>query len=150
MIRLPKKALVSACLLGVRCRHDGGHSKADIIGTFSEEVDLIPVCPEQLGGLSTPRPPVQLSGGDGGDVIDGKARVLGVDDGEDRTAELLRGASTVLDLARLYGVKEAYLKGRSPSCGCGAVWCDGEKVAGDGVTTALLKRHGIQVREVNP
>jgi uncharacterized protein YbbK (DUF523 family) len=121
-----------------------------MIETIGKEVDLIPVCPEQLGGLPTPRPPVQLSGGDGGDVLDGRACVLGVEDGVDRTAELLRGASTVLDLASRYGAKEAYLKGRSPSCGCGEVWRDGEKAAGDGVTTALLKRHGIQVREVNP
>jgi len=149
MIKQPKRALVSACLLGVRCRFDGGHARAKTIDELASDTEVIPVCPEQFGGLPTPRPAVQLSGGDGGDVLDGTARVLVVEDGEDRTANLLRGAETILDLARYYGAELAYLKGRSPSCGCGTVWRDGELTEGDGVTTALLKRHGIAVREIN-
>lgn len=150
MITLPEKALVSACLMGVRCRYDGNHKKADLAAVLGDKYDPIPVCPEQLGGMPTPRPPVELSGGMGSDVLDGNARVEEVEGREDRTEKLLRGAETVLDLARHYKVRIAFLKGRSPSCGCGAVWRDGEVVEGDGVTTALLKRHGIEVRETNP
>jgi uncharacterized protein YbbK (DUF523 family) len=98
---------------------------------------LIPVCPEQLGGLSTPRQPSELRGGQ-----------VCTASGLDETAQYLRGATETLAIACLLGVEEAILKQRSPSCGCGQVY-DGtfthSVVAGDGLTTALLKRHGIHV-----
>ena len=150
MITISKKALVSACLMGVHCRYNGAHKKADLSHILAEGYDPIPVCPEQIGGMQTPRPPVELTGGVGDDVLDGKARVVEVESREDKTENLLRGAEEVLDLAHFYGAKIAFLKGRSPSCGCGDVWRDGEVVEGDGVTVALLKRHGIEVRETNP
>ena len=145
MIEYKDKALVSACLLGVKCRYDGGHTLTDLVHELSEEVDLIPVCPEQLGGLSTPRPAAQVDRGDGTDVLDGTAAVKTLETGRDVTDNYRRGAEAALAVARFYGATKAYLKTRSPSCGCGEITRDGERVAGDGVTTALLKREGLVV-----
>jgi len=148
MITYHEKALVSACLLGVRCRYDGGHSRSEEVLQLQDEMELIPICPEQNGGLPTPRPAVQCTGGDGYAVLDGTATVTEVESGIDHTSEMLRGAETALDLAKFYKAKHAYLKSRSPSCGCGTVWIDGEISSGDGVTAALLKRNGITVHEM--
>jgi uncharacterized protein YbbK (DUF523 family) len=107
---------------------------------------LIPVCPEQLGGLGTPREPMQILGGRGSEVLDGKAKVT-TRRGGDVTKNLVRGAEEVLKIVRSLDVKGAILKSRSPSCGCGKIH-DGlssRLVEGDGVTTALLKRSGIWV-----
>ncbi|MCX5642740.1 MAG: DUF523 domain-containing protein [Candidatus Omnitrophica bacterium] len=129
--------ICSACLLGIRCRYDG-KSKANkkIIKLLEKEV-LVPVCPEQLGGLSTPRKTSEQRGG----------RVI-TESGRDVTRNLKEGAKEVLKLAGLLGVKEAILKQRSPSCGCGKI-PDGSFsrriIKGDGVTAALLKKNGIKV-----
>jgi uncharacterized protein YbbK (DUF523 family) len=136
--------LVSACLLGVRCRYDGQH-KSDALDRDLSGFTVIPVCPEQLGGLSTPRPAAEMTQGGGNEVFEGSARVLTRDDGLDVTAQFVRGAEDTLAIARKTGAETAFLKQRSPSCGCGQTWVDGEVVAADGVTTALLKRHGITV-----
>jgi uncharacterized protein YbbK (DUF523 family) len=141
-------ALVSACLLGIKCRYDGNHKLTKSIKDLQQTVDLIPVCPEQMGGLRTPRPTAQVEGGDGHDVLDGKAKVVEVLERGDVTREFLAGAENTLTLARFYDIKEAYLKSRSPSCGCGNIVVDGKLVEGDGVTTALLKRSGIEVFKV--
>jgi uncharacterized protein YbbK (DUF523 family) len=136
--------LVSACLLGVRCRYDGQH-KSDALDRDLSPFSVIPVCPEQLGGLSTPRPAAQMSGGAGNEVLEGSAVVLTKEDGTDVTAQFVRGAEETLEIARKTGAETAFLKQRSPSCGCGQTWVDGTVVEGDGVTTALLKQHGIAV-----
>ncbi len=141
------KIVMSACLLGVRCRYDGGHSRDDIAIKHHETNELIPVCPEELGGLPTPRPPVEIVGGDGSDVLDGTAKVLTAD-GTDVTEAFLQGARHALKTAQLHGVTHVVLKARSPSCGCGDIYdgsFSGTLVSGDGVTAALLKRHGIFV-----
>lgn len=107
-----------------------------------------PVCPECLGGLPTPRTACELTG-TGQQVLDGNARVLDCN-GEDRTAAFLNGANKTLEIARSRGASVAVLKGRSPSCGCGAVYdgtFSGRLVPGDGVTAALLKRHGLRVEQ---
>lgn len=105
------------------------------------------VCPEEDGGLGTPRPPAEIVGGDGHDVLDGKARVV-TKQGGDVTAEYVRGAELALAAARQAGATTAVLKSRSPSCGKGCVY-DGSFTAtlaeGDGVTAALLRRNGIEV-----
>ena len=88
-----KRVLISACLLGKKCRHNGRDSKSEDVMKRFEGEELIPVCPEQLGGLSTPRPPAEIVGGDGADVLDGSAAVITVD-GEDRTREFLHGAAS--------------------------------------------------------
>ncbi len=141
------KIIVSACLLGTNCRYDGGNSKNLNVIKRTESDELIPVCPEEAGGLPTPRPAVEIVGGDGDDVLEGKARVL-TSDGEDKTAEFIKGAQYALELVLSKGATKVILKSRSPSCGCGEIY-DGSfsstLISGDGVTTALLKRHGIEV-----
>lgn len=141
------KIIVSACLLGTNCRYDGGNSKNLKVVNQTKKDDLIPVCPEEAGGLSTPRPAVEIVGGDGNDVLDGKAKVL-TSDGEDKTSEFIKGAQYALKLVQSEGATKVILKSRSPSCGCGVIYdgtFSGSLISGDGVTTALLKRHGIEV-----
>ena len=141
---MPKKIyLISACLLGLPTRYDGGHNRLPSLRHLCRSCILIPVCPEQLGGLPTPRRPSEISGGGGSAVLRGEALVLD-ERGGDLTAPFLRGAQATLQLARLYRVDGAILKSRSPSCGAGAIY-DGSfsrrLLEGDGVAAALLKRH---------
>ena len=105
------KILVSACLLGVNCRYDGGNSRDENAINRLKTDELIPVCPEEAGGLSTPRPPVEIVGGDGNDVLDGKAKVMTVD-GEDKTEEFLKGARHALELAQSQGATRVISKPR--------------------------------------
>ena len=132
--------LISACLLGVRCRYDGASKPlpADIIARLKAKYTLIPVCPEQLGGLSTPREPAERVGD----------RVL-TQAGADVTAQYTRGALETLHIAGLFGAGQALLKARSPACGRDAVYdgtFSGTLTQGDGVAAELLKKHGITVR----
>lgn len=142
-----KTYLISACLLGLPTRYDGSHNRLPRLYRLSRRCRLIPLCPEQLGGLATPRPPAEISGGDGSAVLDGDAAVLD-EAGKDRTAQFLRGARAALQLARLLGVDGAILKSGSPSCGSGFIYdgtFSGRRHGGDGVTAALLKRCGFPV-----
>ncbi|MFN2595194.1 MAG: DUF523 domain-containing protein [Actinomycetota bacterium] len=143
-----KPVIVSACLAGRKCRFDGKANPDDEVGRLVAEGRAILVCPEVDGGLGTPRPPAEIVGGDGRDVIGGSARVV-TNAGEDVTAAYLAGAIRALEAARSAGAKEAILKARSPSCGKGRIY-DGSfsrvLVKGDGVTAALLEQHGIEVR----
>ena len=143
--------LVSACLLGIACRFDGQGCPAPELHGPAVRGEVVPVCPEVLGGLSTPRPPAEIenaaAGLDGHAVLDGQTRVLR-SDGVDVTAQFIQGAQATLTLARQLGIRQAILKARSPSCGSG--WIHegkfaGTLVLGDGVAAALLKRNGIQV-----
>jgi uncharacterized protein YbbK (DUF523 family) len=140
--------LISACLLGIKCAWDGkGNYKSDKAIELLELETLIPICPEQLGGLKTPRIAQEIQGGTGEDVIDGKCKVLNRN-GEDVTHEFITGAEETLKIAQLFHTKEFIGKSKSPSCGCGQIY-DGTfsqtLIAGDGVTTTLLKRNGIKV-----
>lgn len=139
--------LVSACLAGCECRFDGSASTDDRVARLVAEGRAVLVCPEEDGGLGTPRPPAEIVGGDGRAVIEGRARVV-TRDGTDVTAAYVAGARRALDAARASGAAMAVLKARSPSCGKGAVY-DGSFSrslrTGDGVTTALLEANGIQV-----
>jgi uncharacterized protein YbbK (DUF523 family) len=137
--------LVSACLLGVSCRYDGRSAALASLAGLVDGRAVLAVCPEELGGLGTPRPKACLSGGDGAAVLDGAARVV-TESGEDVTAAFRRGAERALDLARAAGVEEAVLKERSPSCGASRIHREGELADGAGVTAALLARAGIRVR----
>ena len=140
--------LISACLLGIECRWDGTDKSSDekAIKLLTNEI-LIPVCPEQLGGLKTPRPPQEIQGGSGEDVLDGRCRVKNIN-GADVTQEFITGAKQTLRIARLFKVSQFIGKSRSPSCGCGEIY-DGsfskKRADGDGVTAALLKRNRIEV-----
>jgi uncharacterized protein YbbK (DUF523 family) len=140
--------LISACLAGRRCRFDGTGSRDDEVARLVAEGRAVLVCPEVDGGLGTPRPPAEIVGGDGGDVIEGRARVV-TDEGEDVTAAYVTGAHKALEAAHRSGATSAILKARSPSCGAGEVY-DGSfsrtLVDGDGVTAALLESEGISVR----
>lgn len=140
--------LVSACLRGVPCRFDGRHKATPESAEAVAGRTVVPFCPEVAGGLPTPRRPAELVGGDGQDVLDGTARVVD-DTGRDVTAEFLAGARRALEAARRTGCTEALLMPRSPSCGRGEVYdgsFTGALTRGDGVTAALLERHGIAVR----
>jgi len=140
--------LISACLLGIRCAWDGTDKyKNDKAIQLLEDDILIPVCPEQLGGLKTPRPPQEIQGGTGEDVIDGKCRVKNRD-GEDVTHEFAMGAKEALRIAKQFNISQFIGKSKSPSCGCGQIYdgtFSGRLIDGDGVTTALLKRNHIEV-----
>ena len=141
------KIVISACLLGVRCRYDGGDSRNEAAIKHKETSELIPVCPEEAGGLPTPRPPAEIVGGDGDDVLNGKAKVMTAE-GIDVTDAYLKGAHHALKVAQSNSATHVILKARSPSCGCGDIYdgtFSGTLTTGDGVTTALLKRHGITV-----
>ena len=135
---------ISACLLGQACRYDGNSLPESKRPDLDPSTPVIPLCPEQMGGLPTPRIAAQIKGGDGTDVLDGTARVIN-DDGQDVTDAFLRGAQEALALCRTMGITEILLKSRSPSCGVGYIYQGKELVTGDGVTAALLKRSGIKV-----
>ena len=139
--------LVSACLLGVRCRYDGTSAREPKLLKLAKKERLVPICPEQLGGLPTPREPAWIVGDDGSDVLKGVAKVISRSGG-DVTENFRRGAEEALRVAKLFGAREAILKARSPSCGCGKIrepFSFDKLREGDGVTAALLKKNGIKV-----
>jgi len=140
--------LISACLLGVKCTWSSDDKyKNDRAIELSRVETLIPVCPEQLGGLATPRAPQEIQGGTGEDVLDGKCKVLNKNR-ENVTKEFIRGAEETLKIIRQLNIKEFIGKSKSPSCGCGQIYdgtFSGRLIKGDGVTTALLRRNGIRI-----
>ncbi|WP_091836817.1 DUF523 domain-containing protein [Marininema halotolerans] len=139
--------VVSGCFAGIHCTYKKGHNRVDEIQRLVREGEAIPVCPEQLGGLSTPRPPAEIVGGSGEDVLDGKAKVIDIH-GKDVTEEFISGAEEALQVALSIGATEAILKESSPSCGSCTIYDGshtGVKKEGVGVTTALFRRHGIKV-----
>jgi uncharacterized protein YbbK (DUF523 family) len=140
--------LVSACLLGVNCNFECKNWLQPELQEEFKKGNLFPVCPEVLGGLTVPRVPSEIQGGNGTDVLDGTAKVVS-ERGVDVTFEFLKGAYLTLKAAQSVGATEALLTERSPSCGCGKIFdgtFKGKCIAGDGVTCALLKRNGIKVK----
>ncbi|AKI98094.1 DUF523 domain-containing protein [Kosmotoga pacifica] len=139
-----KRILVSACLFGINCNYKGKNNLNYRIFSLMDDFSLIPVCPEQLGGLPTPRPRAEIQGGKG--WVPG-SRVVN-EFGNDMTTAFKRGAEEVLKIAKLFGVEFAILKSTSPSCGTQYVY-DGTfnsiLVPGVGVTAALLRENGIEV-----
>ena len=129
--------LVSACLAGLNCRYDGKANTEEKILSLVKQGLAIPVCPEQLGGLPTPRPTAEIV----------KSKIL-TSDGKDVTANFIKGAEETLRLANLFNCKEAILKQRSPSCGFGKIY-DGthsnKVVSGNGITAELLFKNGIKI-----
>lgn len=140
-----RPVIVSACLLGLRTRYDGSDAFSMETISLLEGRTIIPVCPEQLGGLPTPRPASEIAMGDGSEVLDGRTKVLD-ELGADVTLQFVKGAMDVLQIARLTGAGEAYLKEKSPSCGVGIICRDSRCVNGIGVTAALLKKEGLVLR----
>ncbi len=134
---MKKSILVSACLLGEACRYDGKSKPCERVIALKDTYNLIPICPEVMGGLPTPRIPSEICG----------ERVM-MKDGRDVTENYNRGALTALGIARENACTVAILKEKSPSCGSGLIHnglFDGGLVAGDGITTQLLKKEGIRV-----
>lgn len=143
------KVLVSACLLGNKVRYDGRASLSEhsILHQWIEEGRVIPICPEVSGGMSIPRDPAEIKGGDGYSVIAEQASVL-QENGNDVTKSFLQGANNALVLCQENNIKVAVLTESSPSCGSSSIYNGSfsrSKTDGVGVTTALLIKHGIQV-----
>ena len=136
---LPDKPalLVSACLLGTCCNHEGRHSQRPQVEALAATFRLVPICPEVTGGLPTPRAAAEIQGD----------RVVNAD-GDDVTVEYERGAQAAVELARALGASQAVLKARSPSCGAHTVY-DGtfsrRLREGEGVTARRLRAAGVEV-----
>ena len=130
-----KTYLVSACLLGIPCKYSGGSNLCPQVLELRNHLRMIPICPEQMGGLPTPRPAAECQG----------AFVINRE-GRDVTAAFQQGARATLELARLFDCTGAILKARSPSCGVGEIYdgtFSGAIVPGDGVTAKLLRDAGL-------
>lgn len=130
--------LVSACLAGYPCRYDGRDNAREDIIALVKAGEALPVCPECLGGLSTPRSPCERQRD--GSVINRE--------GEDKSEAFLRGAQLCLQLCRLYGINKAILKAKSPSCGVGYIYdgsFSGRLVQGNGLCAELLEKAGMEV-----
>jgi len=138
--------LVSACLLGLNTRYNGEQRSYPEVLRYLKKKGLtpIPVCPEQLAGLPTPRPSAAFQTGDGEAVLTGDGSLI-TEHGDIVTDTFLCGAEQALLVARTCGCSEALLKERSPSCGSRAVYRNGMLIEGAGVTSALLKQNGIAV-----
>lgn len=137
-----KMILVSACLAGINCKYDGGNNYQKKIFEMVKNGEAIPVCAEQFGGLTTPRSPVRVTN------VNRKRKVFD-EQGDDKTKEFEKGAQEILDFAKKLGIKKAILKSKSPSCGCGKIYCSDfskkELVEGNGVLAELLIENGIEV-----
>lgn len=139
--------LVSACLAGLEVRYNGTHCLDNKISKLLEENKAVTVCPELLGGFSIPREPAEIIGGNGEDVLDGKAKVI-EKSGRDVTDLYIKGAFFTLEKVKEVNGTLVILKDYSPSCGSSMIYngeFKGKKIVGNGVTTALLKRNGIRV-----
>lgn len=139
--------LVSSCLAGQKVRYNSTHSLNNGIAKLVEENKAITICPELLGGFSTPREPAEIIGGNGEDVLDGKAKVI-EKSGKDVTDLYIKGAYATLNKAKEINATIVVLKEYSPSCGSSMIYNGefiGKKLEGMGVTSALLKRNGLKV-----
>ena len=133
--------LVSACLVGINCKYSGGNNYNKKVFDLVKEGKAIPICPEQLGGLTTPRNPVELK------FINGKRYAID-NQGNEVTENFESGAKQVLELVKNLNINKAILQPRSPSCGVGKIYSgnfDNELVDGDGILAELLKQNGIEV-----
>lgn len=139
--------IVSACLLGLNTKYDGTTNVHALLQDYSAMGKFIPVCPEQLGGLPTPRVPVEIIGGTGQEVLNGQCVVQG-EQGEVVTSEFIQGANEIIKIVEMVKITAAILKERSPSCGVNYIY-DGSFShrikSGQGVTAALLKEHNIHI-----
>jgi len=145
----PRPVLVSACLLGRECRYDGrANTDRELARELAAQgLRAVPFCPEEHGGLGTPRPPAAIERAGAAEVLDGRDRIV-TDAGRDVTEAFLRGAEGALALCRAHAITRAWLKERSPSCGVACTHVGDRLVAGPGVTAELLRRNGIEVRGV--
>jgi len=143
--------LISACLLGIKCRWNGKDNKFTKALDLLEHEIMLPVCPEQLGGLPTPRACQEIQGGTGLDVLEKKAKVMN-ENGDEVTEQFIKGAEQTLKIAQLFGVKEFIGKSLSPSCSCSKIFdgtFSGRLLKGNGITSELLMQNGIKIRDVD-
>lgn len=140
--------LVSSCLCGEKCKYSGGDNYSQAVMDYCKGREMVKVCPEVMGGLSTPRLPAEIINGTAEDVLMGKGKVVNKE-GEDVTMAFIKGAKAVLELAETHHIKEAILKAHSPSCGKGKVYdghfC-GRLIEGNGLTAQLLLDAGLVVK----
>jgi len=139
--------LVSACLAGINCNYKGESKPNKKIIELIKKGKAIPICPEQLGGLATPRSGARILSNKGLDIIENRSRLI-TDDSQDVTDQYLRGAQEILKIIDDFNVLTVILKQGSPSCGNGKTQGGEERrelVQEDGVTVALLKKNGVQV-----
>lgn len=132
---------VSACLVGINCKYNGGNNYNEKIFEMVKDGKAIPICPEQLGGLATPRTPSEIK------IINGIRHVINKE-GEDVTQNFENGAKEVLELAKKLNIKHAILQPRSPSCGVGKIYSgnfNGQLIDGNGILAELLIENGIEV-----
>lgn len=137
--------LVSSCLLGLDARYNGQGIREDSLIEFLKDKKFLPVCPEQMGGLATPRKPCEIK------IVEGSLKVVNID-GDDLTDNFVKGSEEVIKLAKEFDCKYAILKERSPSCGSGKVY-DGsfssKLIDGSGIAAKVLMENGIKVYNEN-
>lgn len=138
--------LVSACLTGLKTRYNGTACCKRHFKNLVMQGRAFPVCPEQLGGLPTPREPIELVGGDGEGLLRGITRAIGQKTRKDYTRNFLRGADEVLKIVSMLKIKKVFFKDGSPSCGCCYIKVGNKRIKGKGVATAVLLRAGIKVQ----
>lgn len=139
--------IVSACLVGVNCKYNGGNNYNDKVKNFLKDKQYIIICPEQLGGLTTPRNPSEINHLDGKEVLIGNSKVISCEN-KDITENFIKGAKESLNIAKMFNCKKALLKEGSPSCGCNLIYdgsFTGRKITGMGVTAALFNENNIEV-----
>ena len=133
--------IVSACLVGINCKYNGDNNDNDKVKEYLKDKEYIIICPEQLGGLTTPRNPSEIIN------INGERKVFTCDN-IDVTKNFINGAKESLKIAKIYNCKKALLKEGSPSCGCNLIYdgtFSGKKIPGQGITTTLFKENNIEV-----
>lgn len=134
--------LISACLAGINCKYSGGNNLNPNLRDLVNSGKAVPVCPEQLGGLITPRTPAEI-------IKDSEENIKVITKtGTDVTKEYILGAERALAIAKALNIKTAVLQSRSPSCGCGYIY-DGtftkHLIVGNGITAELFIKNGIKV-----
>lgn len=146
MIKYRQMIIVSACLAGFNTRYDCTNCGHPEIIELVASGKAIPLCPEQLGGLPTPRPAISFINGDGYELIKETTAVRAIGtDGVDYSKNLINGSIETLRIAKMFNIKKAILKDGSPSCGAFKVWVNSQKIKGCGITTAILKKNGIMI-----
>ncbi|WP_027634262.1 DUF523 domain-containing protein [Clostridium hydrogeniformans] len=139
--------LVSACLCGVNCKYNGGNNLKKPLKKLLEQGKVMMVCPEQLGGLETPRKPCEISFGSGKEVLQGKSKVI-TKENIDCTEKFIKGAEETLNIAKSINPEYIILKSKSPSCGVSKIYdgtFTGTLKNGSGVTAELLLKNGFKV-----
>ncbi len=140
--------LVSGCLIGMKCNYKGKANLREWVLNLKDNYTLVPVCPEQLGGLPTPRLPVEIQEGDGYEIWEGSSNQILTSNGGSVVHQLISGAKETIKIARILGIKVAVLKDKSPSCGVFSIYdgsFSGELKRGVGVATAALRSNNVEV-----